>query len=151
MNHLIALIHFHNIKYFFKIHDSGHKLFTDSWDLQSEEKTLYGQVNDAMLGGLRPALIYQVIIIIIIIIIINIITHHIPDQGFRGERAWPEQGGTSSPGQKTSIKFNFHLTTFQNILQQTVIYLDTLPRLSILAHTTKVNLGTKIRVNFHCK
>ena len=33
---------------------------SDSWDLQSEEKTLYGQVEDAMLGGLRPAVIYQV-------------------------------------------------------------------------------------------
>ena len=32
----------------------------DSWDLQSEEKTLYGQVDDAMIGGLRPAVIYQV-------------------------------------------------------------------------------------------
>ena len=32
----------------------------DSWDLQSEEKTLFGQVDDAMIGGLRPAVIYQV-------------------------------------------------------------------------------------------
>ena len=35
-------------------------IVADSWDLQSEEKTLYGQVDDAMIGGLRPAVIYQV-------------------------------------------------------------------------------------------
>ena len=83
--------------------------FSDSWDLQSEEKTLYGQVDDAMIGGLRPAVIYQV-------------------------RVFAENElGRSKEGrvlqvrkEKTSIKFNFHLTTFQNILQQTVIYLDTL-------------------------
>ena len=54
------LIHNHDNKY-----QNGSSLrkyftFSDSWELQSEEKTLYGQVDDAMIGGLRPAVIYQV-------------------------------------------------------------------------------------------
>jgi len=32
----------------------------ESWELVAEEKTLYGQVEEAVIGGLRPAVIYQV-------------------------------------------------------------------------------------------
>eukprot|EP00090_Calanus_glacialis_P038689 TRINITY_DN6743_c0_g1_i1.p1 TRINITY_DN6743_c0_g1~~TRINITY_DN6743_c0_g1_i1.p1 ORF type:complete len:1180 (-),score=156.79 TRINITY_DN6743_c0_g1_i1:583-4122(-) len=32
----------------------------ESWELLAEDKTLYGQVDDALIGGLRPAVIYQV-------------------------------------------------------------------------------------------
>ena len=32
----------------------------DSWELQAEEKTLYGQVEEAILSSLRPAIVYQV-------------------------------------------------------------------------------------------
>lgn len=101
--------------------------FSDSWDLQSEEKTLYGQVDDAMIGGLRPAVIYQV-------------------------RVFAENElGRSKEGrvlqvrkEKTSIKFNFHLTTFQNILQQTVIYLDTLQlRLSPLELSSQKSISER--------
>ena len=101
--------------------------FSDSWDLQSEEKTLYGQVDDAMIGGLQPAVIYQV-------------------------RVFAENElGRSKEGrvlqvrkEKTSIKFNFHLTTFQNILQQTVIYLDTLQlRLSPLELSSQKSISER--------
>ena len=32
----------------------------ESWELLADDKTLYGQVDDALIGGLRPAVIYQV-------------------------------------------------------------------------------------------
>ena len=120
------LIHNHDNKY--QNGSSFRKYFTfsDSWDLQSEEKTLYGQVDDAMIGGLRPAVIYQV-------------------------RVFAENElGRSKEGrvlqvrkEKTSIKFNFHLTTFQNILQQTVIYLDTLLRLSPLELSSQKSISER--------
>ena len=34
--------------------------FLESWELLAEDKTLYGQVDDALIGGLRPAVIYHV-------------------------------------------------------------------------------------------
>ena len=125
MNHLIQ---FHDNKYQNGSSFSGnmYSQFSDSWDLQSEEKTLYGQVDDAMIGGLRPAVIYQV-------------------------RVFAENElGRSKEGrvlqvrkEKTSIKFNFHLTTFQNILQQTVIYLDTLLRLSPLEPSSQKSISER--------
>ena len=36
------------------------ELYLESWELLAEDKTLYGQVDDALIGGLRPAVIYQV-------------------------------------------------------------------------------------------
>ena len=32
----------------------------ESWELLAEDKTLFGQVDDALIGCLRPAVIYQV-------------------------------------------------------------------------------------------
>ena len=32
----------------------------ESWELLAEDKTLYGQVDDALIGGLQPAVIYKV-------------------------------------------------------------------------------------------
>ena len=31
-----------------------------SWEVEAEEKTLYGQVEEAVLSSLRPATVYQV-------------------------------------------------------------------------------------------
>ena len=78
-------------------------MLTESWDLQAEEKTLYGQVDDAMIGGLRPAVIYQV-------------------------RVFAENElGRSKEGRVLQVSIDEHqshfleiyLTTFQNISQNT--------------------------------
>ena len=78
-------------------------MLSESWDLQAEEKTLYGQVDDAMIGGLRPAVIYQV-------------------------RVFAENElGRSKEGRVLQVSIDehqshfleIHLTTFQNISQNT--------------------------------
>ena len=78
-------------------------MLSESWDLQAEEKTLYGQVDDAMIGGLRPAVIYQV-------------------------RVFAENElGRSKEGRVLQVRIDehqshfleIHLTTFQNISQNT--------------------------------
>ena len=52
-----------NLSHFFSIKSDENFNFVnllESWELLAEDKTLFGQVGNALIGGLRPAVIYQV-------------------------------------------------------------------------------------------
>ena len=52
-----------NLSHNFSIKSEGNLNFgkiLESWELLAYDKTLYGQVDDALIRGLRPVVIYQV-------------------------------------------------------------------------------------------